>query len=156
MPKDNQSRQSTANKRGTARLAAVQALYQMDITGAPLLEVIAEYENYRLGREIDDVQYLAADAQWFRAIILGVVKQQSYFDPLIQQRLTGDWTLSRLNSILRAILRAACFELKYKIEVPVAVIINEYVDITKAFFLHEESKIVHAVLDQLAKSLRSD
>lgn len=151
---DKKKKQATANKRGSARLAAVQALYQMDMTGISLLEIVAEYESYRLGKELDDALYLESDPQWFRAIVAGVVGEQNFFDPLIAQALINEWSLSRLDSIIRAILRAACYELKNKKEVPVAVVINEYVDIAKAFFIHEEPKMIHAILDRLTKTLR--
>jgi transcription termination factor NusB len=98
-----------ANKRGAARLAAVQALYQMDVAGVGILEVVAEYETYRLGQEVDGAQYLEADAQWFRAIVSGVVEQQKKIDPVIHDSLTDDWPLSRLDSTLRAIMRAGAW-----------------------------------------------
>ena len=85
-----------ANKRGSARLSAVQALYQMDISGAGLTEVVAEYENFRLGREIDGETYLAADAGWFRGIVGGVVQDQKTIDPVIHQALTDSWPLARI------------------------------------------------------------
>jgi len=143
-----------ANKRGAARLAAVQALYQMDVAGTGVLETAAEYENFRLGKDIDGDQYLEADAQWFRNILAGVVQEQTYLDPLIRQILPENWPLSRLDSILRSMLRAGTWELKNKRDVPVAVIVNEYVDIAKAFFDADEPRMVNAVLDSLAKQLR--
>ncbi len=145
-----------ANKRGAARLAAVQALYQMDVAGVGILEVVAEYETYRLGQEVDGAQYLEADAQWFRAIVSGVVEQQKKIDPVIHAALTEDWPLSRLDSTLRAMMRAGAWELIYKRDVPVAVIVSEYVDIAKAFFDSEEPKMVNAVLDRIAKQQRPD
>jgi transcription antitermination protein NusB len=145
-----------ANKRGAARLAAVQALYQMDVAGVGILEVVAEYETYRLGQEVDGAQYLEADAQWFRAIVSGVVEQQKKIDPVIHDSLTDDWPLSRLDSTLRAIMRAGAWELIHKRDVPIAVIVSEYVDIAKAFFESEEPKMVNAVLDRIAKQQRSD
>jgi len=143
-----------ANKRGVARLCAVQALYQMDIGGSGVMETVAEYEHFRLGGDVDGVQYLAADPQWFRAIIAGVVAEQARIDPLIQHQLAEDWTLSRLDSILRAILRAGVWELKNRPDVPVAVVVSEYVDIAKAFFDGDEPKTVNAVLDRLARQIR--
>lgn len=83
-----------ANKRGAARLAAVQALYQMDVAGSGILEITAEYEQFRLGKEVDGAQYREADAQWFRAILSGVVENQKTVDPVIRQALTDDWPLS--------------------------------------------------------------
>ncbi|HVW55872.1 MAG TPA: transcription antitermination factor NusB [Rhizobiaceae bacterium] len=145
-----------ANKRGSARLAAVQALYQMDVTGSGLLETAAEYEAFRLGKEVDGVQYRDADPQWFRAILSGVVENQKAVDPVIGQSLPEDWPLSRLDSTLRAILRAGVYELMKRADVPVAVIVSEYVDIAKAFYEDEEPKLVNAVLDRVARRLRGE
>ncbi|PIT68402.1 transcription antitermination factor NusB [Bartonella tribocorum] len=144
----------SANKRGAARLAAVQALYQMDIVGSGVMETASEYEAYRLGKDIDGDQYLEADFQWFLAIITGVVKDQKQLDPLLHQQLSAEWSLSRLDSILRAILRAALWELINRKDVPVAVVMDEYVDIAKAFFEGDEPKLVNAVLDSIAKKIR--
>ena len=144
-----------ANKRGSARLSAVQALYQMDIGGAGLTEVVAEYENYRLGREIDGETYLAADASWFRGVVGGVVKDQKAIDPIIHQSLTSDWPLSRIDSTLRAILRAAVFELTKRRDVDARVVVSEYVEVAKAFFDGDEPKMVNGVLDVIARNLRS-
>ncbi|PRD41903.1 transcription antitermination factor NusB [Phyllobacterium phragmitis] len=145
-----------ANKRGAARLAAVQALYQMDVAGTGVLEVVAEYESFRLGKEVDGAQYLEADPQWFRAIVSGVVTDQLRLDPMIREALTEDWPLSRLDSTLRAILRAGTWELKNRKDVPTAVIVSEYVDIAKAFYTEDEPKLVNAVLDRLAHQIRGE
>ncbi len=145
-----------ANKRGAARLAAVQALYQMDVAGTGVLEIAAEYEGYRLGKEVDGEIYRQADAQWFRAILSGVVENQKTVDPIIREALTEDWPLSRLDSTLRAMLRAGVYELMHRLDVPVAVVISEYVDIAKAFYLDEEPKLVNAVLDRVARRVRGE
>ncbi|WP_455474772.1 transcription antitermination factor NusB [Bartonella sp. B30(2025)] len=145
----------TANKRGAARLAAVQALYQMDIVGTGVMETALEYETYRLGKEIDGDQYLDADFQWFLAIITGVVQDQKKLDPMLHQQLfSSEWSLSRIDSILRAILRAGLWELINRQDVPVAVVVSEYVDIAKAFFENDEPKLINAVLDSIAKETR--
>ena len=145
-----------ANKRGAARLAAVQALYQMDIGGTGVLEIVAEYEEDRLGREIDGETYLKADASWFRSIVAGVVRDQRKLDPMIGAALQDDWALSRLDSTVRAILRCGTFELLERKDVPIAVIVTEYVEIAKAFFEdNDEPKLVNAVLDRIAKQVRS-
>ena len=145
-----------ANQRGAARLAAVQALYQMDIGGTGVLEVVAEYEAHRLGQELDGETYLKADASWFRSIVSGVVREQTRLDPLIGSALQDDWALSRLDSTVRAILRAGVFELVDRKDVPVAVIVTEYVEIARAFFDDDEPKLVNAVLDRIAKQVRGD
>lgn len=143
-----------ANQRGAARLAAVQALYQMEVGGTGVLEVVSEYEAHRLGQELDGDQYLKADPSWFRSIVSGVVRDQLKLDPMIKKALQDDWALSRLDSTVRAILRAGTFELLERKDVPVAVIVNEYVEITQAFFSEEEPKLVNAVLDRIAKQVR--
>ncbi len=155
-PKRNPQADRLANQRGAARLAAVQALYQMDVTGSGLLETAAEYEAFRLGKEVDGELYRDADPQWFRAIVAGVVDEQLKLDPMIHQELTEDWTLSRLDSTLRAILRAGAWELQTRKDVPTAVIVSEYVDIAKAFYTEEEPKLVNAVLDRLAFVIRGE
>ena len=152
---NNHNGSRRANKRGAARLAAVQALYQMDVAGTGILEITSEYETYRLGQEVDGEQYLEADPQWFRAIIAGVLDEQRLLDPMIRQLLPEDWPLSRIDSTLRAILRAGAWEIKNRKDVPIAVAINEYVDIAKAFFDGEEPRMVNAVLDKMAKELRN-
>lgn len=145
-----------ANKRGAARLAAVQALYQMDVGGSNLLETVAEYESYRLGQEIDGEQYRSADAGWFRDVVSGVVRQQTVIDPMIHAALPRDWPLARLDTTLRAILRAGVFEIRSRLDVPVAVIVNEYVDVARAFYTDEEPRLINAVLDRIAKENRPD
>src|SRR6201996_4124604 len=146
----------TANQRGAARLAAVQALYQMDIGGSGVLEEVAEYEAHRLGQEIDGETYLKADPSWFRSIVAGVVRERTKLDPMIGSALQDDWALSRLDSTVRAILRAGTFELLERKDVPVPVIVTEYVEIAHAFFEEDEPKLVNAVLDRIAKQVRGE
>ncbi|MCM2395532.1 transcription antitermination factor NusB [Rhizobium daejeonense] len=155
MSKEENQPVKSANQRGAARLAAVQALYQMDIGGTGVLEVVAEYEAHRLGQEIDGDTYLKADPSWFRSIVAGVVRDQKTIDPMIRQALQDDWALSRIDSTVRAILRAGTFELLERKDVPIAVIVTEYVEIARAFFEQDEPKLVNAVLDRIAKQVRA-
>lgn len=155
MSKEENQPVKSANQRGAARLAAVQALYQMDIGGTGVLEVVAEYEAHRLGQEIDGDTYLKADPSWFRSIVAGVVRDQKTIDPMIRQALQDDWALSRIDSTVRAILRAGTFELLERKDVPIAVIVTEYVEIARAFFEEDEPKLVNAVLDRIAKQVRA-
>lgn len=145
-----------ANKRGLARLAAVQALYQMELSGATLPVIVAEYEAMRLGKDIDGEQYRDADAAYFRGIISGVVGTQKEIDPLINDTLTADWPLSRIDITLRSILRCGVYELQQRKDVPARVIIAEYIDVTKAFFEIDEPRMVNGVLDQIARIFRED
>ncbi|KAA0970254.1 transcription antitermination factor NusB [Aureimonas fodinaquatilis] len=145
-----------ANKRGAARLAAVQALYQMDVGGTSLLDTVAEHEAFRLGQEVDGDVYREADAAWFRDIVSGVVRAQKTIDPLIHSSLTADWPLARLDTTLRAILRAGTYEVTSRKDVPVAVIVSEYVDIAKAFYSEDEPRLVNAVLDRVSRRSRGE
>ncbi len=138
-----------ASSRSTARLAAVQALYQMDMTGIDLNEVIAEFEAHRLGLDIEGLQYADAEAAFFRDLVEGVVREQLRIDPLIDKQLAEGWRLARVDSILRAILRAGAYEILIRGDVPVRVVISEYVDIAHAFFGEEEPKVVNGILDRL-------
>ncbi|MDR3494404.1 MAG: transcription antitermination factor NusB [Ancalomicrobiaceae bacterium] len=145
-----------ANKRGTARLAAAQALYQMEIAGSELGDVIAEFEAYRLGKEIDGLQFREADAAFFRDIVSGVVREQRRIDPSVHLALTEGWPLKRIDVTLRAILRAGTYELLARKDVPARVVITEYVDVAKAFFGEDEPGIVNGVLDRLAREIRPE
>jgi N utilization substance protein B len=144
-----------ASSRSAARLAAVQALYQMDMTGIDLNEVVAEFEAHRLGQEIEGCQFAEAEAEFFRDLVQGVVREQLKIDPLIDQQLAEGWRLTRVDSILRAILRAGAFELLARNDVPAKVIISEYVDIAHAFFAEDEPKVVNGILDKLAHRART-
>jgi N utilization substance protein B len=143
-----------ANQRGAARLAAVQALYQMDLGGATLSDVLAEFESFRLGKEVDGEQYRNADPAFFRAIVAGVVQNQKTLDPVVHATLAADWPLARIDVTLRAILRAGAYELTERKDVPARVVIAEYVDVAKAFFEDEVPGMVNAVLDALARGMR--
>ncbi len=144
-----------ANQRGAARLAAVQALYQMDIGRQSLEDTLAQFETHNLGREIEGEQYLPADADFFRQIVRGVIKSQLDIDPTIDNALSDDWPMGRIDATLRAILRAAAFELLRRPDIPAGVVITEYVDVAKAFYEGEIPAMVNAVLDGIAKSARA-
>ncbi len=146
--------QNRAASRSAARLAAVQALYQMDMTGIDLTQVIAEFEAHRLGQEIEGSQYTQAEATFFRDLVEGVVREQLMVDPLIDKQLAQGWRLTRVDSILRAILRAGAFEILTREDVPARVAISEYVDIAHAFFAEDEPRVVNGILDQLAHKAR--
>jgi N utilization substance protein B len=137
------------SSRSAARLAAVQALYQMDMTGIDLNQVIAEFAAHRLGQEIEGDRYAEAEPEFFRDIVEGVVREQLRIDPLIDKQLADGWRLTRVDSILRAILRAGAYEILIRGDVPVRVVISEYVDIAHAFFGEEEPKVVNGILDRL-------
>jgi len=145
-----------ANRRGAARLAAVQALYQMDVAGTGLNDILAEFESHWLGREVEGEQYLPAEAAFFRNLVRGVVGEQRALDPLIDAALVASWPLKRIEAVLRAVLRAGAYELGHCRDVPARVVISEYADIAHAFVDEAEVGMVNAVLDHLARRLRAD
>jgi len=157
MARDGQSPDKDArkaNKRGAARLAAVQALYQMDMTGIDLNEVIQEFQSHRLSKDIEGSELCEAEAEFFRDLVQGVVREQRRIDPLVDQHLAEGWRLNRVDSILRAILRAGAYEVLMRPDVPSRVVITEYLDLAHAFFEGEEPKVVNGILDKLAREER--
>ena len=151
-PKDGSRK---ANRRGAARLAAVQALYQMDVAGTALSDILAEFESHWIGREVEGEQYLPAEAAFFRDVVSGVLREQRTLDPLIDDALTKGWPLKRLDTILRAVLRGGGYELAHRADVPGRVIVSEYADIAAAFVEREEIGMVNAVLEQLRRHFRA-
>ena len=155
-PKSAARESRKANKRGAARLAAVQALYQMDLAGTGLNEILAEFEGHWLGGEVEGEQYRPAEVGFFRDIVGGVVREQSRLDPWIDDTLSRGWPLKRIQTVLRAVLRAGAYELAYRADVPARTVVSEYVDIAGAFVDADETGMVNAVLDQLAHQLRAE
>src|SRR6201989_3464671 len=156
MVRDGAKDERKANRRGAARLAAVQALYQMDIAATALNEILAEFESHWIGREVEGAQYLPAEAAFFRDIVSGVVREQRTLDPQIDAALARGWPLKRIEAVLRAVLRAGTYELVHRRDVPDRVVTSEYVDVASAFVDQDETGMVNAVLDQLARDLRID
>lgn len=137
-------------------MAAVQALYQMDIAGTELADVIDEFVNERFhALDEEGERHPETDVAHFKDLIEGVVREQLEIDPRIDGALAKGWTLSRLDSILRAILRAGVYEMQRCKDVPAKVVINEYVDIAHAFFVGEEPGVVNAVVDRVGRDVRS-
>jgi len=153
-PSGRKASERKANQRGAARLAAVQALYQMDIAGTGINDILAEFESHWMGQEVEGNQYLPAEAAFFREVVGGVVREQRNLDPLIDAALAQSWPLKRIEAILRAVLRAGAFELGHRRDVPARVVVSEYVDVANAFVEREETGMVNAVLDALARGLR--
>jgi N utilization substance protein B len=144
-----------SGRRSAARLAAVQALYQVELGGLSAAAVIEEFRSYRLGRETEGVSYGEADATLFADIVSGRQEHAAEIDRLITARLDKDRQLERLEAILRALLRAGTYELLARPDVPARVIISEYLDVAHAFFAGNEPGFANGVLDRLAHDLRS-
>ena len=144
-----------SRSRSAARLAAVQALYQMEMEGTPLAKLLREFHEHRLGATIEDDTYAEAEVDFFDDLVTGADARRSEIDALITARLAEGWSLERLDRPMRAILRAGAYELIARPDVPVATVITEYVDVAHAFFDKRESGFVNGLLDAIAKAARS-
>ena len=153
---DNQEKPaiSKALTRATARLKAVQALYQMELGHEDAGEVIAQFAGQGLANEPGQENIAQPDWKFFENLVFGIVTEQRKLDPLINERLVKGWTLARIDATVRAILRAGCFELSERKDVPAKVVINEYVEIGHSFSDGDEPKLINGVLDKLARNLR--
>ena len=140
-------------RRSAARLAAVQALYQMDLAQTDVSEVLAQFSTRAAGRNFDDGDIEGADFAFLRSIVEGVVREQRTIDPKIDQSLAAGWSLQRLESIMRAILRAGAYELIFREDVPARAVISDYVEVAHAFYEGDQPGFVNGVLDKLARSL---
>ncbi len=145
-----------AVKKAAARLGAVQALYQMDVVGSGLADVLAEFESHWLGGTIEGQTYNEADAGLFREIVSGVLKDQFGIDRAIDAALNQGWPLKRIEALLRAVLRAGQWEILNHPKTPAKVVIKEYVDVAGAFFDAEECGMVNGVLNALARDARGE
>lgn len=140
--------------RSVARLAAVQALYQMEVSGAGVDSVIREFGEHRFDRDVEGEQLAAADETFFADLARGVVANQAKIDQGVVKRLASGWRLERLDATARAVLRAGAFELMYRSDVPTEVVINEYVEIAKSFFEGPEAGFINGALDAIARDAR--
>jgi len=146
--------QGDARARRAARLGAVQALYQMELGGQDAEAVIDEFLTHRFRDGIEVAPAGDPDAEFFAAIVRDVPHHQVEIDRAIAQGLSENWKLERIDSILRAILRAAVFELIARPDVPAKVAIDEYMEIAHAFFPGDEPAFVNAILDKIARGKR--
>ncbi|MEQ1888997.1 MAG: transcription antitermination factor NusB [Alphaproteobacteria bacterium] len=153
-PETSGLQQSKRSGRSVARLCAVQALYQMEMGGSDAETVILEFMSERFGQEIDGEEYLAADQKLFAELVRGVVARQMEIDPLVARTVSADWALPRLDATLRALIRTGTFELMARTDIPVKVVLSEYVDIAHAFFSGDEPGFANGVLDKVARIVR--
>jgi N utilization substance protein B len=148
------SRAAPHQARSVARLAAVQALYQMETAGAGVEAVVREFTDHRFDGDIEGERLAPADEAYFGDIVRGAVRDQTQIDRAVATRLAKGWRLERIDATLRAILRAGAFELMRRPEAPVEVVIDEYVEIAKSFFEGPEPGFVNAALDGIARDER--
>ena len=143
------------NRRSAARLAAVQALYQIEMTHGRISAVVDEFARHRLGQDIDGDAYVAPTRELFDDLVKGTASRLEEVDALIGKALTSDWPLDRLETVLRAILRVGAYELLARLDTPARVVISEYLDVAHAFYSGKEPGFVNGVLDRLARILRA-
>ena len=141
--------------RHAARLAAVQALYQLEQEPVLPEQVIAEFTTCRFQEIVEGTRFIKPDTVLFQDIVYGVTERFTTLNSMLESSLSEGWRLDRMQSVVRAILRAAVFELLRNTSVPTPVVINEYIEITRAFCADPEVSFVNAVLDALAKLLRN-
>ena len=151
---------SRSQSRSAARLAAVQALYQIQMEKTPLNRLLDEFHQHRLGREVDDEDhegevYADAEVDFFDDIVRGVDARREEIDEVLTGKLADGWTLARLDKTMLQVLRGGAYELMARADVPTASAISEYVDVAKAFFDDREAKFVNGILDAVAKDVRA-
>lgn len=146
---------SKTQARSAARLAAVQALYQHEMDATPLPKLLTEFHHHRLGAEIEDAQYAKADGAFFDDVVKGALARAEEIDAAIIARLAEGWTMERLDKAMKAILRAGTYELIARPDVPRGAVVNEYVDVAKAFFDAREAGFVNGLLDAIGGAVRA-
>jgi N utilization substance protein B len=127
----------------------------MDVSGQGAEAVVREFHDYRFDRDMEGATLATADEAWFAAVVRGVAAEQIGIDRAVRRRLATGWKLERLDATVRAILRAGAFELMAAPDVPVEVVIDEYVEIAKSFFEGPEPGFVNAALDAIAADART-
>lgn len=148
-------RTATRSKaRAAARLAATQALYQHEMEGTPVAQLLHEFHQHRLGATIEDAEYAEAEVDFFDDVVKGANARQEEIDVIIKGKLSSGWSLERLDRAMRAILRAGTYELLARADVPAAVVVTEYVDVAHAFFDKREAGFVNGLLDAVSKDVR--
>lgn len=137
--------------KSAARLFAVQALFQMEASGEAVEDVQEEFETHRFGAEVDGDVYAEGNLKLFRALLNDAVLNQGKIDQMTDRALVAKWPIDRIDPTLRAVFRAAGAELVTQ-NTPPKVVINEFVDVAKAFFPDgKETRFVNAVLDFMAR-----
>lgn len=147
-------RKSVLRPRTTSRLAAVQALYQMQMTDRPASLIVEEFVTHRLTELEDTTSFGLADEELFRELTLGAAEEREAVDAIISDTLVEGWSIDRLESTLLAILRVGAHELLNHGRTPTAVVISEYVDVTHAFYDDTAAGLVNGVLDRVAQVVR--
>lgn len=150
--------QQTNVSRSVARLSAVQALYQLAMSGGTTDDIIGQFGDVGADERTDDGDepIAKADINLFAELVRGTYTKMAEIDEMVACCLDDAWPIERMEILLRAILRCSAYELFSQPSVPARVVISEYVRVTDAFFEGKEPALVNAVLDKLARVLRPD
>ena len=147
--------QARTTARAAARLAAVQALYQHEMEGTPVVRLLHEFHQHRLGATIEGAEYADAEVDFFDDLVKGALARADEIDALVAGKLASGWTLARLDKPMKAILRCGSYELLARADVPTGAVISEYVDVAHAFYDRREAGFVNGLLDTIAKQVRT-
>ena len=147
--------QARTTARAAARLAAVQALYQHEMEGTPVVRLLHEFHQHRLGATIEGAEYADAEVDFFDDLVKGALARADEIDALVAAKLAAGWTLARLDKPMKAILRCGSYELLARADVPTGAVISEYVDVAHAFYDRREAGFVNGLLDTIAKQVRT-
>jgi len=145
---------SKGQARATARLAAVQALYQFDMEGTLVPTLLDEFHRHRLGVEIEGIELAPAETAFFDDLVKGTIARRAEIDELLGAKLAEGWRLERLDKTMLQILRCGAYEIIARADIPTGTAISEYVDVAHAFFEQRDAKFVNGVLDAVAKVAR--
>lgn len=143
-----------SKSRPAARLAAVQALYQLEMEPVPIAQLLYQFHSHWLGSTIGDVTYADAEVDFFNDVVSGVDARRAEIDAAISANLGEGWTLDRLDRPMLQILRAGGYELLARRDIPIGSVITNYLDVAEAFYGKREKAFANGVLDAIAKVLR--
>ena len=151
-PPQKKSSRVKISHRTTARMIAVQGLYQMEMTGRTIRDIIENFKNFTYAPNIVHIDLETYDYSYTEDILRGVIQNQNVIDPLIENTLTEGWSLKRLDRVMCALLRASIYELLYAPDVPAKVVMNEYINLASAFGLNDNNSLANGVLNHIARS----
>lgn len=152
--KSRPKRRGEDKSRSASRLAVVQVLYQMELANLDSETALREFIEHRLGHEIDGEQYAEADKKYFADLVRGVVERQDEIDRMLAQSLR-EWSYDRIDATMRAIMRAAAFEIIARPDIPGRAIVHEYLVVATAFYGEgDEIALLSAILNRIARERR--
>ncbi len=151
-------------KKSGARLAAVQATYMAAFSDLPIDEVIKDFVDGKIGRFVIDenglnhteelVEISPIDTVYFENLVRGVHQKKEHLEKSLALYLKEKWDFEKMDGTMQSLLLCAVFELTTNTQIDTKVLIQEYVDLAYAFFAKNEPKMVNALLDQIAHSVR--